>query len=409
MRPGHPEVEVELGWEGGVLSCAAKQTQSSQDNVPNVFEVPIVLAIVEADGSERREKLKLTSRAETFAVPVKARPRFVVVDPEMRILGEVTVRGPADMLRRQLAEAPSARGRWLAAQALAKGDDPVTISALGERLRNESEIWCVRAECAAALGHIRARECFEELRRAIDVAHPKVRRAVVDALGRFRTTAAVELLKPKVLRDASYLVEAEAARALGATRQAAAYDVLLDVVDRPSWADVLSAAAIDGFAALRDERALPHLYARTRYGHPSRVRRAAAVALPKITADRRAREHLEDMLDDVDPIVRMDVVRALADLADPRSRGALRARAEIDLDPRVRRRIREVVRDLGGEKQKAKHFEDEITKLEQAHAELKTRVSKLEAKVAPAKTTPPTKAGKPPVAPTKKPAKRKKR
>lgn len=400
MRAGHPEVEVELGWEGGVLTCAAKQTQSNQDNVPNVFEVPIVLAILEADGTERREKLKLGSRAETFAVPVKARPRFVVVDPEMRILGEVTVRGPSDMLRRQLAEAPSARGRWLAAQALAKSDDPVIIAALGDRLREESEIWCVRAECAAALGRIRARECFDELKRAVDVAHPKVRRAVVDALGRFRTTAAVELLKPKVLRDASYLVEAEAARALGATRQSAAYDVLLDVVDRPSWADVLSAAAIDGFAALRDERALPHLYARTRYGHPSRVRRAALVALPKITTDRRAREHLEDMLDDADPIVRMDVVRALADLADPRSRGALRARAEIDLDPRVRRRIREVVRDLGGEKQKAKHFEDEITKLEQAHAELKTRVSKLEAKVVPespakAKTTTTKPAAKP--------------
>ena len=125
---------------------------------------------------------------------------------------------------------------------------------------------------------------------------------------------------------------------------------------------------------------------------------------------KRLNRSYEDMLDDVDPIVRMDVVRALADLADPRSRGALRARAEIDLDPRVRRRIREVVRDLGGEKQKAKHFEDEITKLEQAHAELKTRVSKLEARVAPAATTtPPTKPTKAPAKPAKTTAKRKKR
>jgi aminopeptidase N len=382
-RPGHPEIEVELAWEDGVLSCSAKQTQSTQDGVPNAFDVPLVLAIAADDGSIRRERLRLATRADSFAIPVAKRPRFVVVDPEMRILGDVPVKGPADMLRRQLAEAGTARGRWLAAQALAKSDDPVTIEALATRLRDEKEFWGVRAECAEALGRIRARECEAALASATNIAHAKVRRAVVDALGRFRTTAAVEALKPKALRDESYLVEAEAARALGRTRQAAAYDVLLDVMDRPSWADVISSAALDGLAALRDDRALPHLYARTRYGHPSRVRRAAALAIPKLTSDRRAREHLEDMLDDSDPIVRIDVVRALADLGDARSRGALRARAEVDLDPRVRRRIREVVRDLG-EKKQAKQLEDDLEKLQAEHADLKARVSKLEARMNPA-------------------------
>ena len=64
----------------------------------------------------------------------------------------------------------------------------------------------------------------------------------------------MEALKPRALRDESYLVEAEAARALGRTRQAAAFDVLVDLLERPSWADVVRAGAIDGLAALRDER-----------------------------------------------------------------------------------------------------------------------------------------------------------
>ena len=158
------------------------------------------------------------------------------------------------------------------------------------------------------------------------IAHPKVRRAVVDALGRFRTTAAVEALKPRALRDESYLVEAEAARALGKTRQSSAYDVLIDVMDRPSWADVIASGSIDGLASLRDDRALPHLYARTRYGHPSRVRRAAALAIPKLSTDRRAREHLEELLDDSDPILRIDVVRALS-ISATHDRAARCARA----------------------------------------------------------------------------------
>jgi aminopeptidase N len=383
MRAGHPEIDVDVSWEAGVLMCAVKQTQSTADGVPAAFEVPLVLTIGGADGASRREKVKLSARADSFAIPCAERPRWVVVDPELRILGDVTVKAPPDMLRLQLVEARTARGRWLAAHALAKSDDPVTIKALAARLADDTEFWGVRAECADALGRIRARECFEALAASTSIAHPKVRRAVVDALGHFRTTASVDALKPRALRDESYLVEAEAARALGKTRQSSAYDVLLDVMDRPSWADVVAKGALDGLAALRDDRALPHVYARTRYGHPSRVRRAAVAAIPKLSTDRRAREHLEDLLDDDDPILRIDVVLALADLGDARSRRPLRARGEVDLDPRVRRRIREVVRDLGGEKKQSDQLKEDVEKLQGEHLELKARLSRVEARVSP--------------------------
>ncbi|MDB4940761.1 MAG: Aminopeptidase [Labilithrix sp.] len=384
LRPGHPELDVTITWDDGVLVCALKQTQSSTDQVPAVFEIPLVVDIASGAGV-RREKVKLAARADSFAIPCPERPRFVVVDPELRILGEVSVKAPPDMLRRQLAEASSGRGRWLAAQALAKSDDPVTIEALAERLADEAEFWGVRAECADALGTIRARECFEALAAQATTAHPKVRRAVVAALGRFRTTAAVDVLKKRALRDESYLVEAEAARALGKTRQPGAFDVLLDVLDRPSWAEVITAGAIDGLAALRDERALPHLLSRTRYGHPTRVRRAAAMAIPKLSSDRRAREHLEELLDDADPILRIDVVRALAELGDARSRGVLRARGERDLDPRVRRRIREAVRDLGGERKQADQLKEDVEKLQSEQLELRARLARLESRLGPAK------------------------
>ena len=393
-RPGHPELDVELSWEKDVLTCAVKQTQSHTDGVPSAFEVPLVLSITDEDGKERRERVKLTARTDSFALPCTARPRFVVVDPEMRILGDVTVKAPADMLRHQLAEAKTGRGRWLAAIALDKSDDPVTIEALVTRLTDEKEFWGVRAHAAEALGKIRARECEAALLAARDTKHPKVRRAVMRALGRFKTTTAAEALKPKALRDASYLVEAEAARSIGKTRQTSAYDVLLDVVNRPSWADVIAMGAIDGLAALRDDRALPHLYARTRYGHPSRVRRAAVLAIPKLATDRRAREHLEELVEDGDPILRIDVVRALSDLGDAKARGALRARAEVDLDPRVRRRIREVLRDLGSEKKQNEQIKDDLEKLQTEHRELKARLATIEARIGVTKNGPSKTAAK---------------
>jgi aminopeptidase N len=111
-----------------------------------------------------------------------------------------------------------------------------------------------------------------------------------------------------------------------------------------------------------------------------RVRRASVLALPKLATDRAARESIEDVLEDRDPILRVDAVRALGELGDAKARPALLACLESDLDSRVRRRIREVLRDLGDSKRGADALRDEIEKLQDSQAELKTRLVKLEAR-----------------------------
>jgi aminopeptidase N len=179
------------------------------------------------------------------------------------------------------------------------------------------------------------------------------------------------------------VVEAEAARALGKTKQPSAFETLVDVLDRPAWADVISVGAIDGLAALRDDRGLPHVVARTRYGHPARTRRAAVMALPKLASDRKCREALEDLLDDVDTMLRLDVARALGELGDAKARTRLRERLEVELDPRVRRRIRESIRDLGHEgKRPQDALRDDLDKLQAEYGELRGRIAALEARAA---------------------------
>lgn len=378
MRPGHVEASVEVGWDAGVLSVGVKQTQAATDGVPSVFELPLWIAI-RSGGVTRRERLDLRSRTDAFVLPCAERPDFVVIDPDGALLGDVSVKAPLDMLRAQLAAPGPARARWLAARALAKTDDPPSIDALVERLADAAESWMVRAEAAEALGHVRAPECKDALLAHVEDAHPKVRRAVVAALGGFRVPEVVAPLSKAVLGDPSYLVAADAARALGRTRQTAAMDALLDVVDRPSWADVVSAGALDGLAELRDDRAAAHVAVRTRYGHPTRARRAAIVALARLSPERKTRELLEDLLDDADPYLRIDVVRALVEIGDGRARGALRDRLERDLDPRVRRRIREALRDLADTKRGAERTAERLEKIEADVSELRARLARLDA------------------------------
>lgn len=383
-RAGHPDLEVKVDYGDELLTLTVKQTHVSahakeDPQAAQPFALDIDVDLVFADGTVRRETRRTDQASATFAIRVPSRPKFVVVDPALRVLGEVKVECPRDMLHAQLANAPTGRGRLLAASLLGKFDDPATTRLLGESLANEKEFWAVRAEAAATLGKIRSDEALDVLVKNTQAKHAKVRRAVAAALGQFRSAKAFDALKPLALKDDSYLVEAEAARALGQTRQAAAFDTLIDVLDRPSWSDIVRAGAIDGLAALRDERAQAHVLARTRYGIPTRGRRAAIMALPKLSTDRRVREALEDLLDQADPYLKVDVVRALLEIGDVKSRGALARQLDRELDGRVRRRIREVLRDLGAAgKKETERLREELDSLRGEQTSLKARLTKLE-------------------------------
>jgi len=378
-RPGHPELKVKVSWDDGLLSVTVKQTQKLGDTAEFQFELEVEVG--SRAGGVSRHKKAVTAGSDTFVIRLAERPTFVAFDPDLRVVGELTFEAPSDMLRAQLAGATRALSRVRAAEALSKRDDPPTIAALGQCLSNSSEAWMVRAEAARALGKIRSEEAFSALAAQAGTDHPKVRRAVASALGNFKTAAAAKILEKRAKSDPSYLVEAESVRALGRTRQTEALPVIVSLLDRSSWAEVSRAGALDALGALRDERALPEVLKRTEYGFPTRGRRAAIAALPLISEGRKVREHLEDLLDDSDPHLKIDVVAALQFLGDMKSRGPLYRAKERELDGRVVRRLREALRDMGEHKTVAerKRLNDELDTVRNELSELKARLSKLEA------------------------------
>jgi aminopeptidase N len=379
LRPGHPAVKAKVSYEDGLVTVGVKQTQKAGETA--IFSFDLEIEVADKAGRTRRHKKTVSSANDALVVACHERPAWVGVDPELRIVGDVTVEAPAEMLRNQLDSGSSARLRWQAAQALAKRFDAPTVEALGRVLENPEGAWMVRAEAAQALGKIRGEHALELLLGQVGAEHPKVRRAVARALGAFKDPQAAKALEKLVRKDPSYLVTADAARSLGRTRQKRALRVLTEVVDRESWADVGRAGALDGMALLRDEDAIDEVRDRTRYGVPTRGRRAAISALARLSDTRKVRLHLEDLLDDEDPHLRIDVVGALVTLADPKSRGPLRRALDRELDGRVARRIREALRDLGdagsGER---KRLSDDVESLKNDLQELQLRLTKLEQK-----------------------------
>lgn len=386
-RPGHPELKVKIGFDDGLLSVNVRQSQKTGEVA--VFAFDLEIEILEKGGKITRHRKHITTAHDALVVALAARPEHVVFDPELRVLGAITVEAPFDMLRHQLEHGSSPLARWHAAGALAKKNDPSTVKALSRALQDEKEVWMVRTEAARALGKTRADTALEALIENARTAHPKVRRGVVAALGAFRRERALTALKPIAQKDPSYLVEAEAARSLGKTREQAALQPLLSMTDRSSWADVIRIGVFDGLAALRDDSAVPPVLEHTQYGYPTRGRRAAISALAHLGEGKRVREKLEALLDDGDPHVRIEVVGALSTLADPKCRAALRRALEREEDGRVSRRLREALRDLGDTASERKRLSDELDSLRGELTELKARLGKLEAR--PAKAEKPSK------------------
>ena len=378
-RPGHPELRVKIGYEDKLLTIDVKQKQRGNDVA--TFAFPLEVLVKTRSGALERHRKIVTETSDTLVVALAERPRFVVLDPDQCVTTSVKLEAPADFLREQLEHGPSALSRWKAARALAERDDLRSLEALAAALGRAKEAWMVKSEVARALGKLRGDAAFEALKKCAHDRHPKVRRAVAEALGAFRTPAAARLLGELAKSDKSYLVAADAARSLGRTRQPGVLKQLVATLGKKSWADAERAGALDGMAHLRDEAALPAILKSSLYGVPTRGRRAAVHALASLSDSRETRHHLEDLLDDKDPHFRIAVIDALVQLGDTKARGALRRALDRELDGRVMRRLREALRDIGeAGAQDRKRLGDDLETLRTELSDLKQRLAKVEAK-----------------------------
>lgn len=379
FRADYPQIHVNISYSRGLLTLTTRQTLS-KDARPFSLCLDMEIGLGKSRKVERYQR-QISDTHHTFVFKLEHRPRFVVIDGEQRIVGSVRSKAPVDMLKAQLREAPSGRGRRLAATALGARNEPSVIEALAKTLRKTNEFWKVRAAAAAALGRIASPDAFAALAKACRIRQPKVRRAVVQALGNFRTAEAVQLLAARARGDESILVAASACRSLGSTKQEEAFYILSDLIDKPSWADSLRSAAIGGLARLRLPKAADLVLERSRYGYPNRSRRVAIGAIAKLCETGPAREKLCEQLEDPNPHVRVSTVLALAELDDSTVRSTLSRQLEKELDGRVRRRIRETLSQLSDKGSgETKKLRDEIESLRREQRELKTRLSKLEAR-----------------------------
>ena len=390
---GHPELDVAMHYDRDrrIATVTVEQKQKLDARTP-LFRIPTRLRFrIEGERADVDVPIEITEAKHVFHVPLAGEPVQAIFDPGRVVLASTKIDKPEPVWAAELAGATLAIDRGYAAQALARRGGPAAERALADALVQD-RYWAVRGTSALGLGVIRTASARDTLIHALGTErHPRTRRMIARALGDFVLDAAAGSALAAIVErgDPSYFVEAEACLALGKTRTSRAGELLRLAAHRESFTDVIRQHAYRGLAEARDDSALALLVEGLRWGRVTQGRRAAANALAQLVRGRRdreardVRERIELLLADRDFRVQAAAIEALLVIGDVAAVPALQRMVDRELDGRLRRRGREVIRDLedgAPVHEELRRLRDEVGELRTLAGTLRERLDQLEAR-----------------------------
>ena len=407
-RGGHPDFKVAYSWdeESNLAKVTVTQTQAKDDKYLFDLKIPIGFGYTRQETPEGDDlaikivSVRVKEREQSFFFPLAEKPKFVSFDLGNHYLKTVDLDYPIPELKALLTLDPDPISRIYAARALAKKGGLEAVKTLSKSLEKEP-FWGVRAEVAKQLAEVKLDRAFDGLIVGLKDGEARVRKAVVEALSKIKTTESYRAIAPLVENgDPSYYVEAAAARAIGAIANSNLADkpdeetVLQQLksllVNKAGWNEVVRSGAIAGLSQMKtSEAALNLILEYTIAGVPQPLRLASIRALGTIATGRsnagveRILERLEDLSKETFFLTQVAVVAALGKMETPKAIGIIQSLADQTPDGRVRRLAEEAVgkvqKNVGSDKA-VKQLREEIDQLKQENQDLKSRLDNLEAK-----------------------------
>ena len=407
-RGGHPDFQIAYRWDAdsSLAKLTVTQTQAKagdKSSQSGLFDLRIPIGFGRVDGdlaSLQSITVRIHEQEQVLYFPLAQKPDFVSFDVGNHYTKTVKLDYPLPELKAQLKFDPDPIARVFAAEAIAQKGGLEAVKALATALTHDS-FWGVRAEAAKHLAELKLDQAVQALLTALGEQHPKVRRSVVTALAKVKTSASYQALAQVVVTgDPSYYVEAAAVRALGevgasrlegipaATETRATLQNVL--TERGGWNEVVRSGALGGVSQFKTlEAALELILQYTEPAVPSMLRLGAVRALGQVSIG-QTKTNVERILERLEAISRepqfttqMTVIAALGMMEDIGAITVLQGIADHIDDGRVRRRAEETLKKV----QKAIQKDQAINKLQQdleelkkSNQELKSRLEELEAK-----------------------------
>ncbi|MEZ5993556.1 MAG: M1 family aminopeptidase [Planctomycetota bacterium] len=331
---GYPSLKVSFSYDAkkkeGTFEIEQKQSDKKK-GVP-LFDFVTDLGWV-IDGKLNTREVRLERDKHAFTIKMDSDPEQVRLDPNVRTVCKIDFNPGDDKLRKQLTDAEDVVGRILAAQELCKTGKRKNIEAVRDAYRKE-KFWGVRVRMAGALGGAASHTAVEALADLLGVEQDgMVCETLVRAAGKYRDPLIREALQ-RFLEKGPQLYRARGAawEALGAQRQDAPFEQLIEAAKQDTPLGWEQQGALRSLAETRDAKALPVLLEASKNGATSnRARHVAALALGTFahyaeTHDReQAVERLKDLLRDPTQRVQKMAVAGLRGAGATEALGAIQA------------------------------------------------------------------------------------
>ncbi len=422
FQGGYPAFAVSYSWdsENSMAKISIKQTQEIDDLTP-CFVTPVDLAFTvptsdeaakDANTTETRTiplrvQVGLDGQIEsTFYLPLEREPVMVRFDPDGWLLKTLKFERSAKMMRYQLAHDADVLGRIEAVEALGEQASDENIQALHTALFDDA-FWGVRAAAAKALGAIGSTHTQAILLQALQELDAKqfskARIAVAEALGQFQAPQQAELAErsAQALRtlleqgDVSYRVEATAAASLGKTHTTGNLELLTQLLERPSWNDMVQSGIFTGLGASGEEGAVAILVANIGNAQRRPTFRIAAIRGMFTLAENRylyseeARQRAVTALCHAVEHETWNFARAIAAFAlqalgEKRAIEALERAASREVDSRFQRTMQMAahkIRNADKPDEQFKQLRQDLDQVREENRKLKEQLGSLEARV----------------------------
>ncbi len=420
---GYPEFTVNYSWdsERKLAKIKIQQTQKVDELTPCfVTPVDIDFTMPISDEAAKDEQTKETISVplrvlvgeegqveQSFYVALAREPLMVRFDPEGWVLKTLNFERSAKMLRYQLANDADMLGRSDAALALGQRDDDESLAALKTALYNDS-FWGVSATAAKALGTMGSEKAQSILIEALEQLNPvqfsRTRAAIAEALGTFQAPQRTELAQRSAQAlhailergDVSYRVEAASASALGKTHTEGSVSFLTELIERPSWTDIVQRSIFAGLGYSGDNRAVDIIAGYLRNQQSSPTLRLAAVANGLWTIGRNRIEYNEDarqravvaLCDAVEhdtfAMVRLYAGMALSSFSDKRALASLERAVSRELDSPAQRQMRlsiHALRSSDKDDEQLKSLRKDFEEMREENRKLREQLASIEARI----------------------------
>ena len=285
---GHPDYKVTASYDHERKMEVVKiaQTQTIDANTP-VFDMPIELVFFGENDQEIEKVIRDDVADQEFDIPMSFDPSWVDFDPDDVIYKTVSFEKKTEELIKQAQHDPHMMSRLWATRQLGerlKTDSDCCLLAL-TNIVNSDTFYGVRMEAVSSLGASKSEQAKQTLLSAMNQSDSRVRTAAINATSNFLSESSViDALTKLMQSDQSYAVEGAAAKQLGRSGSASAFNVLQSKLNvNNEWH--VTVALLNGLSSTKNPKAAQILLAYSQPGVPKRVRMNALSDLPMLKKD----------------------------------------------------------------------------------------------------------------------------